>query len=119
MCCTITSTCKMSMVSNFSVNFLISDLFKNLFPQMFHVSVILALFLSMITFFFSKLIIFVACSLKEVQDFFIQSSPQFKVHLFSILPNVHIIDFEYPQEHVHLNLLLKIFLDHFHIHVIF
>ena len=62
---------------------------------------ILALLLLMVTFFFLIYIqfeiTFVACSLKEVQNFFIQSSPRYKVCLFSILSKPHIIDIEYPQ----------------------
>ena len=49
-------------------------------------------------FFFSKLIRFVAC-LTKVQNFFIQSSPQYKVCLFSVLSKGHIFDTEYPQEY--------------------
>ena len=37
------------------------------------------------------------CSLKEVQNFFIQSFPQYKVCLFSIWSNPQIFDIEYPQ----------------------
>ena len=36
-------------------------------------------------------------SLKEVQNVFIQSSPQYKVCLFSILSKVHIVDIEHLQ----------------------
>ena len=49
-------------------------------------------------FFFSKVIRFVAC-LTKVQNFFIQSSPKYKVCLFSVLSKAHIFDTEYPQEY--------------------
>ena len=60
-----------------------------------HLGVSLALFLNI--FFYSKLIRFVACSLKEVQNFSIQFSPRYKLCLFSILSKAHIVDIEYPQ----------------------
>ena len=46
-------------------------------------------------FFFSKLINFVACSLGELQKNFIQSSPRYKLCLFSTISNAHIVDIEY------------------------
>ena len=59
---------------------------------------ILAVVLLTGTFFLiSKLITFLACSLKEVQHFFIQSSPRYKVFLFSMLSKDYIVDIEYPQ----------------------
>ena len=39
----------------------------------------------------------VACSLKEVQTFFIQFSPQYKLGLFSVWSNAHMADIEYLQ----------------------
>ena len=44
-----------------------------------------------------KSIIFFACSLKEVQNVFIQSLPRCKECLFSILSKDHIVDIEYSQ----------------------
>ena len=66
-----------------------------------------------IFFFFSKLITSAACSLKGIQNIFIQSFPQQKLCLFSIISNVHIFYIEYPQKYVHLFLLLKISLDYY------
>ena len=37
------------------------------------------------------------CSLKEVQNFFIKSSPRYKICLLSI-SKAHTVDNEYPQE---------------------
>ena len=48
-------------------------------------------------FFFTKLITFRAFSLKEVQNFFIYSSPRYKVWLFSILSKAHKVGIEHPQ----------------------
>ena len=79
-----------------------------------HLGKILIHFLLMaIFFFFSKLITSAACSLKGIQNFFIQSFPQQKLCLFSIISNVHIFYIEYPQKYVHLFLLLKISLDYY------
>ena len=36
-----------------------------------------------------------ACFLKELQNIFIQSSLQYKVCLFSVLSNTHIVDIKY------------------------
>ena len=41
---------------------------------------------------------------KELQNIFIQSSPRYKLYLFSILPNAHLFDIEYSQ-----GILLPIF----------
>ena len=41
---------------------------------------------------------------KELQNFFIQSSPRYKLYLFFILPNAHLFDIEYSQ-----GILLPIF----------
>ena len=63
-----------------------------------HLDVILVLFLvNNNILFFSNLIIFVACSFKELHKFFIQSSPGYKLCLFSALSKVHIVDIVYSQ----------------------
>ena len=48
-------------------------------------------------FFFSKWIIFFVSSLKELEKFFIQSFPQYKVYLFSIWTYPQIVDIKYPK----------------------
>ena len=53
-----------------------------------------ALFL--ITSFFLKLIIFIECSLKNSQDFFMQSLPLYTSCLFSMLLNEEFADIERP-----------------------
>ena len=40
-------------------------------------------------------VISIACSLKDLQNFFIQSFPLYTSCLFSIPPNVHIVEIEY------------------------
>ena len=48
-------------------------------------------------FFFTKGIIFFACSLTELQNFFIESFPHYKVYLFSMRPIAQIVHIEYSQ----------------------
>ena len=50
-----------------------------------------------VIFFFSKLIIFTACCLKDSQNFSLQSSPLYTSYLLSSPPNFHIVDIEYQQ----------------------
>ena len=52
--------------------------------------------LLLITSFFQKLIIFIACSLKDAQNFFMQSLPLYTPYLFSMLLNEDIVDIETP-----------------------
>ena len=54
-------------------------------------------FVNRIIFFFSKLIIFMVCFLRDSQNFFKQTSPLYTSCLFSISSNVRIIDIEYYQ----------------------
>ena len=39
-----------------------------------------------------------ACSYREIHNFFIQSSPQYKPYLFTVLSNACMVDIEYLQE---------------------
>ena len=55
-----------------------------------------ALLLIISFFFFLKLIIFIACSLKDSQIFFIQSLPLYKSCLFPMFLNDDIADIEKP-----------------------
>ena len=55
-----------------------------------------ALLLITYLFFFLKLIIFIACSLKNPQNFFIQTLPLYTSCLFSMLLNEEIVDIEKP-----------------------
>ena len=48
-------------------------------------------------FYISKLSIFVAFSLKDIQNFFMQSSSLFTPRFFSIPLHFHIVEIEYPQ----------------------
>ena len=41
--------------------------------------------------------IFAACSLMKVQNFFIESFPRYKVCLFSLLSKAHVVEVEYLQ----------------------
>ena len=51
---------------------------------------------SFVKFFFLILIIFIACSLKDSQNFFIQPLPLYTSRLLSILLNEDIVDTEKP-----------------------
>ena len=46
--------------------------------------------------FFLKLNIFIACSLNDSQNFFMQSLPLYALYLFSMLLNDSIVDIEKP-----------------------
>ena len=55
------------------------------------------MFIDNIIYFFSKLIIFIACSIKDLQIFFMQYLSLYIVCLFSTPSNVHIVSIEYTQ----------------------
>ena len=57
---------------------------------------ITAALLLITSFFFLKIIIFIACSLKYSQNLFIQSLPLLRWYVFSMLPNEDIVDIEKP-----------------------
>ena len=91
----------MAMISKFSIIFAFRELFKDVFCTNTTYFYILVWFYSSSVnsniFVFSKPIIFFACSLKEAQNFFIQSFPRYKVCLFSIWSNLQIVYIEYSQ----------------------
>ena len=102
MCCTSVFTSKVLLVSNFALIFC-----ESFYLQMWYIvrsSCGFTPFLLMVTFFFSKLITFAACS-GEIQNVFIQSSPQY------IIKYQYFLYYQMPicKEYVHLFLLLKIF----------
>ena len=68
----------MTMVSRFSVMFILS----NFFCEYLSTNETFAL----ITFETLALITFAACRLKEIQNYFLSSSPRYKLCLFPILP---------------------------------
>ena len=86
--------CIMTMISNFTI-FLISQtsIFK-FFLQISNDSC--CSFVNNFIFFFLKLIIFIACSLKDSQHFFIQLLPLYASCLFSMFLNEDIVDIEKP-----------------------
>ena len=55
-----------------------------------------AILLIILVFLLLKLIIFIACSLKDSQNFFMQSSSLYTSCLFSMLLNKDIVDIEKP-----------------------
>ena len=105
MCCTSVFTCIMGTVSIFSIIAIILCHFTQTFLWIFfhkcnillHLDMILVLLLLKITFFLFKINYIFACSLKAVQNFFIQSFPRYKVCLFSMWSNSKIVGIEYSQ----------------------
>ena len=96
----------MSMVSNFMIFFYLSQIYLQVFlykyNRFLHFHMIRAALL-LITcyfvnniFFFKKIIIFIACSLKDLQKFFMQSLPLYTSYLFSMLLNDNIVAIEKP-----------------------
>ena len=95
MCSTSIFSCIMTMISNFTIFFIFQIFVFKFFLQ---IQRILAFsydsccsFVNNFIFFFLKLIIFIACSLK---NFFIQFLPLYTSCLFSMLLNEDIIDIE-------------------------
>ena len=72
--------------------------------------------LCLITSFFQKLIIFIACSLDNLQNVFIQALPLYTSWLFSMLLNEYILDIESLVKYVWLLLLQMNFQKQFYIH---
>ena len=70
-------------------------------------------------FLFLESIIFFACSLKEVQNFFIQSFRNKKYACFLYDQIQKLLALNIRKGYAHLFLLLKIFLDYFHINLFF
>ena len=80
-------TVKMEKVLEYSV-FSPEQIFSNIFANSL---------MTEFSFSFSKLITFVVCSYKEVQNFFMQSSPRYKLCLYSTFSNAEIIRIGYLQ----------------------
>ena len=101
MCHVSVFTCKMALASNILVFFIFCKLLLIFFLQMGYLipswldfsSVLLT-----VTFFFcSESMIFFACSVKDLQNLFMQSSLRYKVCSSSIWLNTNIVDFECAQ----------------------
>ena len=97
MCSTTIFTSILLMVFNFAIIFIIGVFMFKRFLQMLRIFLFLfdfcCLFVNCVIFFFSKIIIFIACSLKVHKNV---SSLHTSI-FFSIPSNVHITDTEYPQ----------------------
>ena len=93
--------CIMTMISIFPIFlifqiFIVKVFFTNITDFLHFHMIPAALLLIISFFFFLELIIFIACSLKDSQNFFIQSLPLYASCLFSMLLNEDIIDLEKP-----------------------
>ena len=86
--------CIMTMISNFTIFLIFQTSIFKFFLQISNDSC--CCFVNNFIFFFLKLIIFIACSFKDSQHFFIQLLPLYASCLFSMLLNVDIVDIEKP-----------------------
>ena len=78
-----------------------------------------SLFVNGIIFFFSNLIIFIACYLKYLQNFFVQFLPLYTSCWFSSQSIFHIGNVEYFQGKASFTFNVHNFLDHFYIDLLF
>ena len=86
----------MTMISNFTIFFIYQTFIFNFFLTFIRSC---CSFIDNFIFFFLKLIIFIACCLKNSQNFFMQSLPPLYTScLFSMLLNKNIVDIEKPNK---------------------
>ena len=95
-------TSVVAMISNFSIVCIIKEIFYEIFSANLTYSSFFVCFLTfcllLITFFsLLNLIILIVCTFEDLQNFFIQPFPRYKVCLFFIWSNPQIVDIEYPQ----------------------
>ena len=123
MCCTSIFTCIIAMISNFLITFTLDSSFKIHSPQTCHIFAFWCDFSSSFVngnnFFLSKSIIFYACFLKEVQNIFIKTFPQYKCVCFLCGEMPKLLILNNRKENAPLFLLLKTFLDYLHIRLFF
>ena len=89
----------MTMISNFHIFHVSNNYFQVFlykYNRFFHFLWFLQFFLNNFTFLFLKLIIFIASSLKDSQNFFIKSFPLHISCLFSMLLNDDIVAIKKP-----------------------
>ena len=99
MCCTSTFSCITTMAPNFTMFFIYSMFILKYFIKKqlstFEFWYELGFsFVNNFIFFFLKLFVFIACSLKYPQNFFIESLPLYTSCLFSLLSNDDFVDIE-------------------------
>ena len=113
----------MVMISNFSIIFTFCNFFYESFSCkckiLFHLDVILVLFLLTVTFYFSKSIIFFACSVKDSQIFLYSLPHDIKYACLLYDQMSKLLTLNICKENIVLFLLLKISLDCFHIRLFF
>ena len=117
MCCTSLFICIMAIISNFSIIFIFSELLSVSFSAKvinFCIFVIFnSLFVNSIFFLFSKSM-FLISSLKNSQNFFIQSFPWYKKYVCFLCDKMaKLLTLNFHKEYTHL------FLDYFLIHLFF
>ena len=118
LCCAPIFSCIMTKISTFSIIYAFRDFFNVIFPQVYHAFASWCDFNFFVVngniFNLSKSIIFFACSLKDLQNFFMLSLLQYKLCFFSIWSNSQMMTLNICKEYVFLFLLLTIFLDYFY-----
>ena len=92
------SPCLLIIISNFTIFWIFQIfIFKFFFTNIFAFGYdCCCSFVNSFVFFFLKLIIFIACSLKNSQNIFMESLPLHISYLFSMLLNEDIVDSEKP-----------------------
>ena len=123
MCSTFIFTCIMKMVPNFMICFIFTYLSSNYSLQIYKIFTIsfdsCCCFVNKSIFFFLKSIIFIVCSLKDSQNFIMQSLPLYTSCFFSLFLNVDIVDIEKSDGICSPILLYMTFQDYFYIHQFF
>ena len=111
-------SCIIKMVSHVTIFFIFQIFILNFFVlQIQQVLVFSCDFCcSFVNNFIFKLIIFIVCSFKDSQHFFIQPLPLYTLCLYSMLLNDDVLDIENLMEYVRLLLLWINFQDCFYIH---
>ena len=113
--------CIMKMVSHVMIFFILQIFILNFFVLQIQQVLVFSCdsccsLVNNFIFFFLKLIIFIVCSFKDSQYFFIQSLPLYTLCLYSMLLNDDVLDIENLMEHVRLLLLWINFQNCFYIH---
>ena len=100
MCSTSIFPCVITMISNFTIFFYLSHIHFEIvlykYNRFLHFHMIPAVFFLITSFFLFKINYSIACSLKDSQNFFIQSLALYTSCLLSTLLNDDIVDTEKP-----------------------
>ena len=114
-------SCIIKMVSHVTIFFIFQIFILNFFVLQIQQVLVFSCdscysFVNNFIFSFLKLIIFIVCSFKDSQHFFIQPLPLYTLCLYSMLLNDDVLDIENLMEYVRLLLLWINFQDCFYIY---